>query len=1086
MKDNNRKDFVGTNPDWFQVQIAGAFTQAERIMVSSSIIRLDGMLGLCIGAPHLPIDFVFKDPNLESLDDTLGRLVSRGELDSTLKLKAGPPRDVVEAKAAIRTRVRRALELLEQTVQFQSAIIASYDRLSTGEVRVRAYVHGDVSTKAILVQGPNAVFLCGHDPLSFHFEPAAAVAVVDSGGFYDDAANWYGRVWDLAIDVAAIFMEEFRASWAMAACSPYFAYLHMAWHYLRLHDGKLESQLVWADARFARLAEFQLDAVRQAVRIIEAHNGCFVADVVGLGKSFIGAGLLKYFQLSAELRPLVICPAPLVSMWEQQCEDWDLNARVVSVGALTDNSELAPAFRLEDNRLRFREIVLIDESHLFRNDDNQRYQLLSQFLSSGRRVILLSATPMNRSPYDIYHQLKLFHQQERTRLPVSPALLRPFFDQVERGQARLQDLLPHVLVRRTRRDIVRAYGRDAVTGARIRAEDLAEYASGQRRAVLDLAGRSFSFPTRILKTVSYSMEATYGPGVYGQIRDMLVARAQRPGPSLRYARYRRLDYVLPAHRHLYAQLAGTANSLSGLMRSLLFKRLESSTAAFLGTTRRMHESISRMLQAVESGQVLQSDDAEELAASSDDHLQFADIADTGGVRIEHLDRHKFASDLRSDRGVLEAMIAIVSSVDSRRNAKLLALRRLIDEGGHAASKVLVFTQFHETATMIHEAMSQWYPSKVVACCTGTAGDRARIPVRFSPRSHPDTRLRAHETEIDMLVSSDVLSEGVNLQQCNLVINFDLHWNPVRLIQRFGRVDRIGSAHESILAFNFLPELALDANLGLQARLSEQIREIHEVIGEDSAILDPRERLNEDAMYAIYEAERLSDDGVEGAGAENALSDAASTLAALERDNRLLLDSIAALPLGQRAARACLGDSPYALVLMRAGTEMRFYRGGPHASPVHIAAEQGFAEACCSPEEPSIPIPNWLGDVVEAAKRHFRDELELRAGDWRSLRRGREGQRQALQRLQICAKDHAQDPRATARIEELLTMIQCDLPDPVVRALRELDRRSLEDGPFLDEVSKLCLTYQLRKIRDASRDLEQADVEVVTSMAFVPA
>jgi len=237
---------------------------------------------------------------------------------------------------------------------------------------------------------------------------------------------------------------------------------------------------------------------------------------VGLGKSYIGAAVVKHFERTEHARPLIICPRSLVNMWERYNEVYDLHARVLSMGFLRERDD-GLNFLLEDVKYRDRDFVLVDESHNFRYSDTQRYRLLQGFLATGRKCLFLTATPRNKSAWDVYYQIKLFHPDDQTDLPIAPPNLRDFFRGVEAGDKRLQDVLVHILIRRTRSHILRWYGYDAETHEKVNPARFQEYRDGKRRAYVIVGGRHQFFPRRELATITYSIEETYR-GLYAQLR----------------------------------------------------------------------------------------------------------------------------------------------------------------------------------------------------------------------------------------------------------------------------------------------------------------------------------------------------------------------------------------------------------------------------------------------------------------------------------------------------------------------------------------------------------------------------------------
>jgi HKD family nuclease len=381
--------------------------------------------------------------------------------------------------------------------------------------------------------------------------------LVHGDGNHAALTAWFERLWEEAQPFEAHLMRELRSSWALAEVTPYEFYLKTLYELVREPLEGAAEAVLRHETITEVLTEFQARAVRQAVQMIRRYGGCFVADVVGLGKSYIGAALVKHFERHDRARPLILCPAPLVEMWAHYNEAYRLNAEVLSIGMLREDEEHGTEWMLFDARYRDRDFVLVDESHNFRRPNSQRYRVLQSYLSNGdRRVAFLTATPRSKSVWDIYHQLKLFHPREITDLPIDPPHLRDYFKLVEAGERRLPELLSHLLIRRTRAHILRWYGYDAETDRRVDPDDFTPYRSAERRAYVLVGGHKQFFPERDLETVEYSIEVTYD-GLYDELRSYLspfnrgedwAGGQMAEAVSLTYARYGLWHYVKPAYR----------------------------------------------------------------------------------------------------------------------------------------------------------------------------------------------------------------------------------------------------------------------------------------------------------------------------------------------------------------------------------------------------------------------------------------------------------------------------------------------------------------------------------------------------------
>ena len=904
--------------------------------------------------------------------------------------------------------------------------------------------------------------------------------------------SWFEDLWDEAEDFDEALMREMRNSWAAATPSPYDVYMKALYALVRDRlEGEKETDPLAADEITDELADFQRVAFRQAVTIIKEHRGAFVADVVGLGKSYIGSAIVKYFEQTERARPLIVCPKSLVRMWERYNEAYELNARVLSQSELVEDRNGMRNVLVEDFRYRDRDFVLVDESHNFRNDDTQRYRLLDEYLSIGdRKACLLTATPRNKSAWDVFNQLKLFQRAGRVTMPVDPLDLREYFRMVERGERALPDLLSNVLIRRTRNHVLRWYGRDEETDEPVDPNRFEEYLSGKRRAYVVVNGRRQFFPRRRLRTVEYSIEKSYR-GLYEELRGYLGRRGVEDPAALTYARYGIGDYLLEgADEKRYAELRRTGDQLRGLIRVLLFKRFESSVYAFRETARRLLAAHEAFVVAMEGGRVPAGKRAERILSSSDlggdaeaEERLLAELADADGSNAydaEDFDREALLADVRHDIGVLGRMLALVEGITPEEDDKLQTLKGWLARDRAREGKRLIFTQYADTARYLFENLNPGGEREDIDVIFSGDKSKERAVGRFSPKANPEFALGPGDTELRTLVATDVLSEGLNMQDCDKIINYDLHWNPVRLIQRFGRIDRIGSEHSEIFGYNFLPETGIEENPGLREKLEARIREIQETIGEDVAILDPSEKVNGEAMYAIYGIDGA--DGEEGDGGlglleeEEESEDLVDLAEAIEMFRQMREEDpeefarIAGIRDGIRAARrAPAGAQGGTHVYCRAGAQGRFYFVDNESGEVEEVGTQAFLRALrCGPEEPGLPLPAAHNAAVQAAKRAFGEHLlRVRAQGARQAELPR-AQTYALRELRRIHGELGPEERRE-KAERLEEAFRFEATSAVKRELNVLHRARLSGDDLIGALEDIHSKYRLGEDRRGAEE-----------------
>src|SRR6266705_822660 len=529
--------------------------------------------------------------------------------------------DAVRMAATTVGNIRSTVEEMDQTDQGEELVKTLVRMIQEKRLKVRVYTKGRMHAKAYIFDYYGSLFDRVGKPVERHEKGIAVVGssnltlsgvshntelnvVVQGNDNHAALVYWFDELWNESQDFDETLMQEMQQSWAVVPASPYDIYMKTLYTLVKDRlEGEEAKDILWDDEITQRLADFQKVAVRQAVQIIRDFGGAFVSDVVGLGKSFIGAAIVKHFERADHARPLIICPAALVEMWERYDETYELNARVLSMGYLREEDDGSPNFLLQDVKYRDRDFILVDESHNFRHSDTQRYRILQAFLSAGKRCCFLTATPRNKSAWDVYNQIKLFHQDDKTNLPVDPPNLKEYFRLIERGDKKLTDILVNILVRRTRNHILRWYGFDSETHQPIDASEFKAYVDGRRRAYVIVAGKHQFFPKRELDTIDYSIEDTY-QGLYQQLRGYLgqPRKKRKPGAEeLTYARYGLWNYVREEKKKQepYVSLHRAGANLHGLMRVLLFKRFESSVYAFKETIRRLLKVHDSFLAALD-------------------------------------------------------------------------------------------------------------------------------------------------------------------------------------------------------------------------------------------------------------------------------------------------------------------------------------------------------------------------------------------------------------------------------------------------------------------------------------------------------
>jgi hypothetical protein len=645
-------------------------------------------------------------------------------------------------------------------------------------------------------------------------------------GIVHQAEEWFDALWLEAEDYRERLIEILTAREAQT-WTPYDVYLRAL---LELYEDELDL-LGWDDDGEGympgqpggiTLADFQRHGFRRALRIIERFDGVLIGDGVGLGKSFVGSELLDHFVNKEGLRALVIVPAALRdSFWEQHLRARNIAGQVLSYQQLAAEEQLGGerAFlSLDKDAYRF---VLVDEAHAFRNPDTDQYRALSRLMGGTRKKLcLMTATPVNNSIHDLYHQLMLFARHTARFQAMGIPDLLAYFRQAEEAAARgdsasaMFKLIDATSVRRTRRFIQKSYPNATINGEPI------------------------AFPVARLKTKYYELDDAY-PDLFGKVAAGMDA--------LTLARYQ------PDNYRLDEAVDQRAQTLAGILRTGLLKRFESSVYAFRLTCETMIAAHQAFLGALDDGRVLVPSTRRTRGTEADDPAELAGELGEDWRPLEEYDSARLRADVEADIAILRAFREAVADASTDNDPKLEALSELLWQEMAGEEKAIIFTYYADTADWIEQALQadehtdgDRFGHRNYVVVTGTRGEspqhRLEKVRHFSPRTMVEEAGRAPvapEDEKNLLVATDVLAEGQNLQEARFIVNYDMPWNPMRLVQRNGRIDRLGSpwAGQEIFLFNLFPAGELDAVLGLYDRLLRKIAHANISVGMEAPVFE---------------------------------------------------------------------------------------------------------------------------------------------------------------------------------------------------------------------------------------------------------
>ncbi len=789
----------------------------------------------------------------------------QAEMRRLMRTRPAPPFDGDAAGEVFERTIdefRAQLEVGLPTPDDETALRRLRHQIESGEVDLRLYLAHRLHAKLYLAHRDDIpvprIGYVGSSNLTgagLREQGELNVDVTDITAT-EQLARWFEQLWNdpFTLEANPELVEVLDRSWASRRLlDPYLVYLKMAYHLSQeAREGLIRFGLPASMSE--KLLEFQSAAVKIAARIVIDRGGALVGDVVGLGKTLVATAIARLLQEDQGWETLIVCPKNLVPMWEDYRREYKLHGEVLSLSMVTRKLDTMPRHRL----------LIVDESHNLRNPGRQDHQALTRYIrDNDSRVLLLSATPYNKSLADLDGQLSLF-LKDNTDLRIRPeqAIAKQGEDLFSikcegrtsslaafRRSDHLEDwqtLMSQFMVRRTRQFIEDNYAKEDRRGRRF-------LAFGRR------GDNRFYFPERKAVPIERRLERD------DPARAMTSDTTLKAVKELRRPRYSYASYLTgaspanEAERILIEDLKRARGSVAGFNRVMMFKRLTSSGPAFLLTLRRHLLRDRVTLHAMETGRPVPIGDIDKAVWDQDlgngednlfgtDHVDFEPahayrmLTDNPPRKLRWLDtRHLkpgFAAALAEDIRTIEGLLDRFGGWNHREDGKINVLADLI-QNRHAVEKVLVFTEYSDTADYVDDALRRRGIEKS-AVATGQAGRATELARRFSPGSHPFSSPDIDELRV--LVSTDVLSEGQNLQDARIVVNYDLPWAIVKLVQRAGRVDRIGQSADQVILYSLMPAASVEEEITLRKRIRDRLGENAALLGSDEQFFgDDRER-----------------------------------------------------------------------------------------------------------------------------------------------------------------------------------------------------------------------------------------------------
>lgn len=869
-----------------------------------------------------------------------------------------------EAKEQYSKEVNDDIETSEDSKEVEIGIKKFIEFIRTGKLEIRVYPHHPIHAKVYIMRKDQeksedfGKVITG----SSNFSQAGLLGQLEFNVELKDsrdvkfALDKFEELWKQSVDVTDEYIYQAENSWIREDITPYELFLKCLYEYFKeeINQDKVDAKSLGLPPGFMKL-QYQLHAVTRAEKILSTYNGVFISDVVGLGKTYIGAMLAKRLRG----RKLIICPPVLKENWERVLWEFDVSAKVESLGKLDS------ILKIDADSYDY---VFIDEAHRFRNDDNDTYAKLHE-ICNGKKVVLISATPQNNYISDIANQIYLFQNRKNSNIIPNQKDLEGFFKKLEKKLKKYdkgtpeylevskevsteirEKVLNHIMVRRTRKEIIKYYDKD-------------------------LKSQGLTFPTlntpeKIVYEFDNQIEV-----VFNKTLDTIKV--------LSYSRYKTLTYLNEVPPKYKSLLTGQQN-MGGFMKGILLKRLESSFYAFNKTLDRFIESYENFISMYKSGVVYVSKKYnvyDLMNNGEEDKLDFiVDKEDAFKFKSEEFNS-TFIEDLEFDLSNLKRIRRMWDPIendpkldkfiDDLKNNKLLK-----------KSKILIFTESKETAEYLKKNIDMHFKNQTILFTGGSKNkDRDIIQENFNP----DVSKTNQKNDFRILVTTDILAEGISLHRANVIVNYDLPWNPTRIMQRVGRINRVGTKHDNIYVFNFFPSAQVGEHMSLEENITSKIQAFHDTLGEDFKYLSEDEEVDTYGIFGktLYDKLNSKESLEEEDFEEDSTLKYLKIIRDLRDENESLFIKIKNYPRKIRSAKYL--DEDGTLTFFRKGYMKRFF-----ISDQSISREMTFLDAMklmeSDKEEKYHKISNNYYENLEQNKKELVKTLQEESMDISPIRK----------------------------------------------------------------------------------------------------
>lgn len=919
------------------------------------------------------------------------------------------PLSHAETKQVIEGYIEKELEESQDNSNVESGVIKFIEWLKNKKLEIRAYpdqkIHaklyilsfkeGDRDVGRVITGSSNLTQAGLSDNLEFNVE-------LKNSADFNFAQKKFKELWDNSVDVSEKYIQTIESkTWLNQNITPYELYLKMLYEYFKDELSQSDEVFIRYQPQDFKKLEYQEQAVLNAKKILEEYGGVFISDVVGLGKTYIATLLAG--QLDG--RTLVIAPPVLIDKynpgsWPNVFSDFRIPADFESIGKLDDINDKG-TYKKYTN-------IIIDEAHRFRTETTKTYDAIKQ-ICRGKRVILVTATPYNNSPKDILAQIKLFQNARNSTIP-NCRNLESLFDVLDKKLKHLdrkqnyeeyiktikenareirEKVLKYLMVRRTRTEIVKYFANDLET-------------------------QNLKFPD-VENPVPLYYELN------DQEDEIFRTTIELISQKFTYARYMPKLYLKKRLEQFEEQ---SQKNMGKFMKILLVKRLESSFYAFRNSIDRFIHSYEMFIKAFENGNVYISkkytNKIFELLESDDD-VDIQRLIEEGKAEKYPGDafRDDFITDLKNDLSILKQIRDSWKKIN--RDPKLEAFKSYLSKNQILKeNKLIIFTESKETAEYLSMHLNEIENNRVLcftSSCSSSNAIRDKVIENFDANAmHPKDDYR-------ILVATEVLSEGVNLHRSNVVINYDIPWNPTRMIQRVGRINRVGTAFDKIYTFNFFPTKQSNEEIKLKEAAEAKINAFLTLLGGDAAILTEGEPVGAHELFnrLISKKTITGEDEDEDKKSELKYLNIIKEIRDKQPD---LFEKIKCLPKKARSAKFSHNNKDLLITYFRKGKLQKFFMSSPNG----MIKELDFLSAAelmeCMESEKRQKLPPHFYELLNKNKKAF----DTATTEDMAEPHYHKGKDRALQILKILKAVFNKKQQLTDDQEEYLEKLKVSLED----------------------------------------------------------